>query len=295
MTTKTGAGTLSWRWTSLYAAGAVAAFHLAYGWPALSVLTVAYLAGLFQLARARTGRQAFYTGLAVGLLTVGPQLKCFQVIFGPAAIVLWLIIALWIGLFAALVRLCLVRLGPLRTALLAPFLWTGFKCFPQRVVLSEVFLAQCRLCFFRKPAAAIVWYPRNVWDWFSRHGHCGGAFAPASTPRRFDGPGAGSDRGGNAAPENASCPSRHDRCPGQERAGGRRATGISIPRRRNYRPGPAPGRVARGGIAGFERIHVPGCRAEQRQTMVPRPSPPPYCRRRRPGVERELLQHRLCD
>jgi len=129
MTTKTGAGTLSWRWTSLYAAGATAAFHLAYGWPALSVLIVAYLFCLYQLARARTGRQAFYTGLAVGLLTVGPQLKCFQVIFGPAAIELWLIIALWIGMFAALARLCLARLGAVRTALLAPFLWTGLEYF----------------------------------------------------------------------------------------------------------------------------------------------------------------------
>src|SRR5439155_14621448 len=68
-------------------------------------------------------------GLGTGMFTVAPQLTCFWTIFGPTAIVLWLILAFWIGLFVALTRLCLVRFGPIRGALFIPFLWTGLEYF----------------------------------------------------------------------------------------------------------------------------------------------------------------------
>src|SRR6516162_9036944 len=75
----------------MYAAGAVVAFHLAYSLRSLSALIVGYLFCLLQLARLRSGRAAFYIALAAGFLSAGPQLYCFWSIFGPPAIVVWLI------------------------------------------------------------------------------------------------------------------------------------------------------------------------------------------------------------
>lgn len=123
---------LSWRRGVLVALAAVACFHLAYT-PAQSGLLafgiVGYVIGLVQLARLRTTRQSFYTGLATGVACFAPQLECFWRIFGPAAIALWLVLALWIGLFVALAHRALFSLGPRRAALLIPFLWTGLEYF----------------------------------------------------------------------------------------------------------------------------------------------------------------------
>ena len=128
-TTLNPLNTLPLRKALPYAAVAAVAFHLAYASPALSLFIVVYSFCLFQLARVGTARQASYLGLAVGLLTVGPQLHCFWTIFGPSAIALWYVLAFWIGLFVALARLCLIRFGPVWAVMLAPFLWTGLEYF----------------------------------------------------------------------------------------------------------------------------------------------------------------------
>ena len=123
------ANPLSLRKALLFVAGAVVAFHLAYSFAASSILIIAYLFCLLQLARVRTERQAFYFGLTTGLLCAGPQLYFFWTIFGPAAIALWLILGFWMGVFVLLARFCLVRFGSIRAAVLAPFLWTGLEYF----------------------------------------------------------------------------------------------------------------------------------------------------------------------
>ena len=123
---------LNWRRAVLLALVGVACFHAAYT-PAKSGLLafgiIGYLICLVQLARLRTTRQCFYSGLAVGFACYAPQLECFWRIFGAAAIALWLVLAFWIGLFLVLSHLALVRLGPKRTALLIPSLWTGLEYF----------------------------------------------------------------------------------------------------------------------------------------------------------------------
>ena len=106
--------------------------HLAYtpaapGFLALAIL--GYIVCLVQLARLRTTRQSFCAGLLVGLVCFGPQLECFWRIFGPGAIALWAILALWIALFVSLTHAALVRFGPVRAAWLVPFLWTGLEYF----------------------------------------------------------------------------------------------------------------------------------------------------------------------
>ncbi len=111
---------------------AVACFHAAYT-PAqsglLALAIIGYVVCLMQLARLRTTRQSFYTGLAAGLACFAPQLECFWRIFGPGAIALWLVLAFWIALFVTLAHLALARFGLKRAALLVPFLWTGLEYF----------------------------------------------------------------------------------------------------------------------------------------------------------------------
>ena len=115
--------------TLLYVLLAAICFHAACLWPPVSWLVFGYLFALVQLAHARSPRWAFYSGLAVGLFTAGPQLECFWRIFGPAALALWLVLAFWIGLFVALARLCLLRFPPFAAAALLPLLWTGLEYF----------------------------------------------------------------------------------------------------------------------------------------------------------------------
>ena len=120
---------LRFRWMLFYIILAAVCFHVAYSASFLGIAIVGYLCALIQLARAPTGRQAFYSGLAAGLLTVAPQLICLWRIFGFPAIVLWLVLAFWIGLFVALTHLCLMRFRPAIAAVLIVLVWTGLEYF----------------------------------------------------------------------------------------------------------------------------------------------------------------------
>ncbi|MEI2723660.1 MAG: hypothetical protein V9H26_08990 [Verrucomicrobiota bacterium] len=84
-----------------------------------------------QLARLRTTRQSFYTGLLAGLLCFGPQLGFFWRIFGPAAIALWTVLAFWIALFVALTHAALVRFGAKRGGVARAVSVDGPGVFPQ--------------------------------------------------------------------------------------------------------------------------------------------------------------------
>jgi apolipoprotein N-acyltransferase len=108
---------------------AAAAFHAAYASPNTSFLIVLYLFALLQLAQADRWRKAFYSGLTVGLLIAVVRLEFFWRIFSGGAGALWLVYAFWIGLFVALARLCLVRLGPRWGWLVVPFVWMGLEYF----------------------------------------------------------------------------------------------------------------------------------------------------------------------
>jgi apolipoprotein N-acyltransferase len=102
---------------------------LAYTFHACSFLIAIYLWSLFELARRTSTRQAFYFGLAIGVLAYAPQSLFLWAIFGPAAIPLWLVLAIWIALFLLLARLSVMRLGPVPALFLIPFLWTGLEYF----------------------------------------------------------------------------------------------------------------------------------------------------------------------
>ncbi|MGD0744688.1 MAG: nitrilase-related carbon-nitrogen hydrolase [Verrucomicrobiota bacterium] len=123
---------LSWWKSFLFAVLALVCFHLAYAplqHPAFGLFIFGYAYFLVQLTNQKTVRRAFYFGLAVGFLCVAPQLNCLWEIFRAAAMVLWLVLAFWIGLFVAIVCACIRRWGKVRTMWLVPFIWTGLEYF----------------------------------------------------------------------------------------------------------------------------------------------------------------------
>ena len=108
---------------------AAGAFHAAYASVYTSPLIILHLFALLRLAQTDRWRKAFYSGLVVGLLISVVRLGFFWTLFSGAAVTLWLVYAFWLGLFVALARLSLSRLGPKWGWLLIPFLWTGLEYF----------------------------------------------------------------------------------------------------------------------------------------------------------------------
>jgi len=130
--TKPSAETLGWKKSFLWLALAVACFHAAYTsihHPAAGLLIFGYAYGLVKLTGQPNVRRAFYFGLATGLLCYAPQLFFFFRIFNVAALVLWLVLAFWVGLFAAMVCGSARRWGKVKTAWLIPIIWTGIEYF----------------------------------------------------------------------------------------------------------------------------------------------------------------------
>ncbi len=95
----------------------------------LGLFIFGYAYFLVRLTDQPTVRRAFYFGLTAGFLCAAPQLFFFWEIFGTAAIVLWLVFAFWIGLFAAIVCGCILRWGKSKAMWLIPVVWTGIEYF----------------------------------------------------------------------------------------------------------------------------------------------------------------------
>ena len=121
-----------WRKSFLWLVLAVACFHAAYTSikiPAAGLLIIGYAYFLVRLTDQPNVRRAFYFGLATGFLCAAPQLFFFWNIFGPAAIVLWIVFGFWIGLFMAIVCASIRRWGKVKAMWLIPIVWTGIEYF----------------------------------------------------------------------------------------------------------------------------------------------------------------------
>jgi len=126
------ATTLGWKQSSLWLALAVACFHAAYTsihYPVAGLLIFGFAYGLVKLTDQPTVRRAFYFGLGTGFLSYTPQLFFFWHIFSVVSVVLWAVLAFWVGLFAAIVCGCSRRWGKVKTAWLIPVVWTGIEYF----------------------------------------------------------------------------------------------------------------------------------------------------------------------
>jgi apolipoprotein N-acyltransferase len=129
---ETKAEPLNWKKSLLWLALAVACFHAVYTsvkFPMIGILILGYAIGLVRLTDQPTVRRAFYFGLATGFLCYGPQLWFFFKIFSIAAVVLWLILAFWVGLFTAIICGCVRRWGKAKAVWLIPIVWTGIEYF----------------------------------------------------------------------------------------------------------------------------------------------------------------------
>lgn len=129
---RSAARSLTWPAALLFITAAAVCFHAAYlptGFGPTRLLMIGYPICLVQLARLPTTRQSFYGGLVTGILCVAPQLIFFWKIFGPAAIVLWIILAFWIGAFTGITHATLARLGSVWATALIPFVWMGLEYF----------------------------------------------------------------------------------------------------------------------------------------------------------------------
>ena len=111
------------------AAASVGLFHLANTTPWLAPLIFGYLFCLFELSRRLSPRASFYTGVAIGMAVFAPQLYFLFTLFHAAAIPLWLVLAVWIGLFLLLASYCHRHFPIVVTAVAIPLLWLGFEFF----------------------------------------------------------------------------------------------------------------------------------------------------------------------
>ncbi|MBX3734763.1 MAG: hypothetical protein KF791_19475 [Verrucomicrobiae bacterium] len=118
---------------SALAIASAVAFHIAFLVPALFPLVIAQLGCLFALRRVTTPRQAFYLGLAAGMGVYPVQMGFLWSIFGAAALPLWLILAVFYGLFVVLLQRVEFHWGPSWTLSLAPVLWCGIEYFRSEV------------------------------------------------------------------------------------------------------------------------------------------------------------------
>lgn len=105
---------------------AAACFHAAYSCPGLGILIIGYPFALVRALPYLSGRHCFYGGLALGLFLYGPHLRFFWTLFQAAAVLLWLILAVWLALFMILGRLAVQRL-PRAGQFIIPMLWMGME------------------------------------------------------------------------------------------------------------------------------------------------------------------------
>lgn len=112
-----------------FLSAALACFHIAYAVPIAGWMICGFPLLLIQALGHLSQRQGFYLGLLTGLLAYAPQLHFFAHLFGAAALLLWLILALWIAFFLVLGRIAIERHGRFLGGWLLPFLWIGLEYF----------------------------------------------------------------------------------------------------------------------------------------------------------------------
>jgi len=135
-----------------WASAASVLFHGGYrlpgGWLMLAFPTV-----LFALVWLPSARSAFYVGLTLGLGLYAPHLGFFWTLFGPAAVILWLVLAFWVAAFLGVGQSLRQRLPPTTLIVALLRLWTGLEYFR-----SELYLLRFS---WLSPALALVEPPNT--------------------------------------------------------------------------------------------------------------------------------------
>jgi len=113
--------------------GVIGSFQLAFLYPALCWLVLGYLVCLFELRRLATARLTFYVGMLVGLGVYVPPMQFLWTVFGGVAVPLWLILALFHGVFLLVLNRVEARWGATCAAVMAPVLWCAIEYFRSEV------------------------------------------------------------------------------------------------------------------------------------------------------------------
>jgi apolipoprotein N-acyltransferase len=150
---------LTLRHTLALTALTIVSFHLAYVLPRGGFLMAGHLLGLFSLSQLRTSRQAFYLGFGIGFAVYAPHLAFFWTIFGAPAMVLWSVLAFWLGLFLVLSRAVRCHLGAMGAAVLIPFLWTGLEYFRSELYYLRFSWLNVGYAFSDSPLLSLLMRP----------------------------------------------------------------------------------------------------------------------------------------
>jgi apolipoprotein N-acyltransferase len=108
---------------------AVVSYHIAFKYPDFGFMIIPALMGICLLGNLPSNRWAFYGGMALGLSIAGPQHFFFFNIFGYFAVLLWLILGFWFGIFLLILHNMRRLLNPNLVILLTPIVWIGVEYF----------------------------------------------------------------------------------------------------------------------------------------------------------------------
>jgi apolipoprotein N-acyltransferase len=111
----------------LWTVAATGSLLLAYEVPVLTSAILVYSFAVVQLTRAPSLAAAFLSGLTVGYIALAVELWFLFGMFGPFALLLFLIGAAWTGLFVALGRETLLAFGARAAIGLLPMLWIALE------------------------------------------------------------------------------------------------------------------------------------------------------------------------
>jgi apolipoprotein N-acyltransferase len=120
---------LRWSVTAVLIVFAGLGYWLAFATQHGAAAVLVAMPCLFLLARLKTPRNAFYGGAICALAMYVPHLWFFLSIFHMAAVSLWLIAALPIGIFTLLVHQSRQRFGAAAAMWITPVLWMGIEFF----------------------------------------------------------------------------------------------------------------------------------------------------------------------
>ena len=121
----------------LYCLLTVSSYHIVSFGGVFTGLLPLFFLGLFKQIEINSGKKAFYWGLANGMLIYSIHLRFFFNIFSTAAIVLWLILALWLALFFAAASHFDKRLSAKLKILAIPALYFSLEFFRSELYMLK--------------------------------------------------------------------------------------------------------------------------------------------------------------
>jgi apolipoprotein N-acyltransferase len=142
--------------TLCWALGAIIAFHIASTWPTLSALMVVFFFCLIKASQEGCGRMNFYLGLIIGMGTYSWHLRFFTNIFSGAAFILWLVLALWVGIFMMLASHYQRRRSTLWQIVLLTCAWMSLEYFRGELYFLKFTWATPGLAFSSLPGTSLL-------------------------------------------------------------------------------------------------------------------------------------------